>query len=210
MSQSSNLNSFECTPELLPQVGDQPEPNNLTKYLELTDDGKYCLAYVRVKGGGSSRSCSQYCGDIGSTCVDVWDQLSDTTCTLDPIDPKVERGATCNNRKGLMDMICICDKPPADNPFPGPSPERVCGGQEQLDEAKNMCKVCLPNAEYPVMPEPVDEEDIRLRSCIIDICSLPGTATMEDKKAIAENACENDPDLPPDGVKVCSSTGRPT
>ncbi|CAE7578549.1 unnamed protein product [Symbiodinium natans] len=205
MSQSSNLNSFECTEDKLPKDGSSVEAGNLSTYQGLTKNGDHCLAYVKTKGGGSSASCAQYCEDIGSTCVGVWDQLSGTTCALDPINITVNHGATCHNRAGLRDMLCICDKPSPDNPFPGPSPGRVCGSAESFNEAVDLCKVCLPNAEFT--DAPVAEQDKRLRSCVIDICSLPGTATLDDKEAIAENSCEQDPDLPPDGMKVCSAAG---
>ncbi|CAE7313038.1 unnamed protein product, partial [Symbiodinium sp. CCMP2456] len=205
MSQSTNLNSFECTKDMLPQDGDAPDADNLTKYLELTNNGEYCMAYVRTKGPGGSSNCKQYCEDIGSKCVAVWDQIARTSCTLDPVDIFEKHGATCDHRAKLSDMLCICDKPSPEDPFPGPPPERVCGGAEPFNEAKGLCKVCLPNAEYSETP--VTEQDQRLRSCILDICSLPDTATLDDKKAISENSCEQDPILPPSGRKLCSSGG---
>ena len=205
MSQSTNLNSFECTKDMLPQDGDAPDADNLTKYLELTNNGEYCMAYVRTKGPGGSSNCKQYCEDIGSKCVAVWDQIARTSCTLDPVDIFENHGATCDHRAKLSDMLCICDKPSPEDPFPGPPPERVCGGAEPFNEAKGLCKVCLPNAEYSETP--VTEQDQRLRSCILDICSLPDTATLDDKKAISENSCEQDPILPPSGRKLCSSGG---
>ena len=207
MSQSTNLNSFECTKDMLPQDGDAPDADNLTKYLELTNDGEYCMAYVKTKGPGASRDCNQYCEDIGSKCVAVWDQIARTSCTLDPVDIFEKHGATCDHRAKLSDMLCICDKPSPEDPFPGPPPKRVCGdpNSDSFNEAKDLCKVCLPNAEYTETP--VTEQDQRLRSCIVDICSLPDTATLDDKKAISENACEQDPILPPSGRKLCSSGG---
>ena len=205
LRESTNLNSFECTPDLLPQTADGPDPSNLTLYNELTNDGDYCVAYVKVKGPGSSPNCDVYCKDIGSTCVGVWDQLSDTTCNLDPVNVTELRRASCTNRAKLMDMICICDKPPADNPLPGPGPERVCGDDQSLFDAKELCRICLPNAE--LLDNPVSEEDARFRSCIIDVCSLPASASEDDKKAMVENMCENDPELPPDGDQVCSAGG---
>ena len=205
MSQSTNLNSFECTKDMLPQDGDAPDADNLTKYLELTNNGEYCMAYVKTKGPGGSNNCKQYCEDIGSKCVAVWDQIARTSCMLDPVDIFEKHGATCDHRAKLSDMLCICDKPSPDDPFPGPPPERVCGGAEPFNEAKDLCKVCLPNAEYS--DKPVTEQDQRLRSCILDICSLPDTATLDDKKAISENSCEQDPILPPSGRKLCSSGG---
>ncbi|CAE7156087.1 unnamed protein product, partial [Symbiodinium pilosum] len=205
LRESTNLNSFECTPDLLPQTADGPDPSNLTLYNELTNDGDYCVAYVKVKGPGSSPNCDVYCKDIGSTCVGVWDQLSDTTCNLDPVNVTELRRASCTNRAKLMDMICICDKPPADNPLPGPGPERVCGDDQSLVDAKELCRICLPNAE--LLDNPVSEEDARFRSCIIDVCSLPASASEDDKKAMVENMCENDPELPPDGDQVCSAGG---
>ncbi|CAE7654042.1 unnamed protein product, partial [Symbiodinium sp. KB8] len=207
MSQSTNLNSFECTKDMLPQDGDAPDADNLTKYLELTNDGEYCMAYVKTKGPGASRDCNQYCEDIGSKCVAVWDQIARTSCTLDPVDIFEKHGATCDHRAKLSDMLCICDKPSPEDPFPGPPPKRVCGDpdSDSFNEAKDLCKVCLPNAEYTETP--VTEQDQRLRSCIVDICSLPDTATLDDKKAISENACEQDPILPPSGRKLCSSGG---
>ncbi|CAE7186314.1 unnamed protein product, partial [Symbiodinium pilosum] len=205
LRESTNLNSFECTPDLLPQTADGPDPSNLTLYNELTNDGDYCVAYVKVKGPGSSPNCDVYCKDIGSTCVGVWDQLSDTTCNLDPVNVTELRRASCTNRAKLMDMICICDKPPADNPLPGPGPDRVCGDDQSLFDAKELCRICLPNAE--LLDNPVSEEDARFRSCIIDVCSLPASASEDDKKAMVENMCENDPELPPDGDQVCSAGG---